>query len=160
MRSRFFIALIFVFILTLSGCQQYHPSPADSDARIIAVSIDTHIFRVDVADSESERSRGLSGHTALADDYGMLFVFPHSERPTFWMKGMLVPIDIIWIRDGVIVGITADIPPPGDNQSKLPLYPAPNAVDHVLEVRAGLAGALGMSVGDEVRYVTSLDVSR
>ena len=57
---------------------------------------------------------GLSGYAGLPEDAGMLFVFPEPIQPTFWMKGMLFAIDIIWIRDGTVVQIHESATPPGE----------------------------------------------
>ncbi|MCR4263242.1 MAG: DUF192 domain-containing protein, partial [Candidatus Roizmanbacteria bacterium] len=60
---------------------------------------ETKLF-VEIADTPEKKSKGLGGRTFLADDYGMLFPSENQPYlPVFWMKGMEVPIDIIWIKD-------------------------------------------------------------
>jgi len=113
---------------------------------------DTKIF-VEVADSEFERRKGLSGRDALAENSGLLFVFEEKDiRPVFWMKDMKFPIDIIWINDGKIVQIDSSIPPaPQDTPDKmLKLYSPTIPIDYVLEVTSGFCEAKGIEVGMEI----------
>ena len=46
--------------------------------------------RVEIADDVLEQSRGLMYRTALADDRGMLFVYPDEEERSFWMRNTLI----------------------------------------------------------------------
>jgi len=51
---------------------------------------------VEVADDTSEQEIGLMNRTSLAEDSGMLFVFPDSAVRHFWMKNTLIPLDILY----------------------------------------------------------------
>jgi len=121
-----------------------------SDVQTLIVN--DKVFRIDIAETMADRARGLSGRDGLRDDEGMLFIFPIAGKYSFWMKDMLFPIDMVWIRDARIVGVTANVPPPESGTSMLRLenYPPPSAVDMVLEVVAGEAEKAGMKVGDLV----------
>ncbi len=101
-------------------------------------------FHYEVVTDPAAQERGLGGRTDVPADYGMLFVFPQDDTVGFWMKDMLVPIDIIWLSDtGTILGIDADVA-----TSTYPnvFYP-PEPVKYVLETRAGNAAAQGWTVG-------------
>ncbi|MBI2100631.1 MAG: DUF192 domain-containing protein [Candidatus Vogelbacteria bacterium] len=103
---------------------------------------------VEIADDETERSRGLSGRTRLASNEGMLFVFDAPGSYGFWMKEMNFPIDIIWLdEDWRITGITANLSP--DSYPQV-FYP-PEPVKYVLEVNAGLAAAQQLSIGAKLK---------
>lgn len=108
--------------------------------------------KVDIADTQKERAQGLSGVAQLGEDEGKLFVFDKPSEAPFWMKDMLIPIDIIWIADGKIIGIEESVQPPakGTSDADLRLYAPPRAVDYVLEVNGGFSAANGIGVGDEV----------
>jgi hypothetical protein len=96
--------------------------------------------------------RGLGGRESLPDDRGMLFVFPEPGRHTFWMKDMLIPIDIIWISaDGRVVDVQTARPEPGVPDPQLRRYNPNGEAKYVLEVRAGLAAEQGVQAGDEAR---------
>jgi hypothetical protein len=96
--------------------------------------------------------RGLGGRESLPDDRGMLFVFPDSGRQAFWMKDMLLSIDIIWISaEGRVVDVQTAQPEPGVPDPQLKRYSPNGEAKYVLEVRAGLAAEKGAKVGDEAR---------
>lgn len=100
----------------------------------------------EIADSNEERTRGLSGRTSVPED-GLLFVFPEAGRPGFWMKDMQFAIDIIWLLDtGEIVGIEHSVSPDTYPQLFYPSVP----VRYVLEVPAGTAVAKKWEIGSFV----------
>lgn len=104
-------------------------------------------LEIEIAADRDSRERGLSGRTNVPDDYGMLFVFDEPQQPGFWMKDMLVSIDMIWISDnGTIVGIEHAVSP-----ATFPsvFYP-PVPVRYVLETRVGYAKDQGWEVGTQL----------
>jgi hypothetical protein len=112
------------------------------------------VFRLDVAELPDEQSLGLGGRKALLPDEGMLFVYKEKERSTFWMHGMLIAIDLLWIDNDRIVHIVHRAPPPapGTPDDALPLYKPPSPANFVLEIAAGRSQALGLKVGDRVEF--------
>ncbi|MCR4263579.1 MAG: DUF192 domain-containing protein, partial [Candidatus Roizmanbacteria bacterium] len=84
--------------------------------------------------------------------YGMLFPSENQPYlPVFWMKGMEVPIDIIWIKDSTIIDIDKNAQPePGISDTQLKRYSPNGSVDYVLEVRGGLSDEKGFDIGDSV----------
>lgn len=106
--------------------------------------------QVEIADEENEQKRGLMERTALAEDAGMLFVFP-GERPlSFWMKDTLIPLSIAYIDgDGGIVDIQ-DMAPLDETS-----HPSAAPAQYALEVNQGFFEERGVQVGDE----TDLPVS-
>ena len=128
------------------------PPAATAAAAGPEVHFDAVTVRVELARTAEERTRGLGGHAPLGADEGMLFVFPEAGRHSFWMKGMTFTLDIIWIRDGQVVHVLADVPPPrpGTPDSELPIYTPPAAANYVLEVPAGFAARWGIQAGSRV----------
>lgn len=114
------------------------------------VKIKNILIKAEVAQSEDERKKGLSGRDNLAPDSGMLFVLGTKTQPTFWMKGMKIPLDIIWIDDNKIVKIDKNIPSPQIDtpDDKLELYQSKQPVDYVLEVNAGFCDQNKIQIGD------------
>lgn len=102
---------------------------------------------VEIADTPETRERGLSGRAAVPSDYGMLFVFPNKDLHGFWMKDMLVSIDILWLSDdGTIIGMQESVSPETYPDA---FYP-PEPVRYVLETRVGEAARQGWSIGSRV----------
>lgn len=107
------------------------------------------IFRVEIADTLRSRTQGLSGRENLAENSGMFFIFPVPFSYPFWMKDMRFPLDMVWIRDGAVVGLTENVPLPSGNIFTLPTYFPPSAVDRMLEINAGAAKKSGIKIGDQ-----------
>ncbi len=98
--------------------------------------------------------KGLSGRNSLKDTQGMLFDFTKLEnkQPAFWMKDMKFSLDILWIQNNAVVGITKNIPAPKNSKDVLPSYYAPGDIDYVIEVNAGWSDAHNIKTGDSVRF--------
>ena len=109
-------------------------------------------FEVLVADTEEKRTKGLMGVTELATDTGMLFVFPDASPRTFWNKNTLIPLDLIWINDGRVVGVSS-LPSITQSGNQIISLPSPDAADWVLEVNAGWASARGIEAGKKVEQI-------
>src|SRR3989344_229292 len=125
------------------------PSQTDKDLKV-----GDSYFKIVLADTDEKRQVGLSNHTGLGKDEGMLFIFEEeNQKPVFWMKGMDFSIDIIWINDNKVVQITSQVPVPKAEtaDSQLPKYLPNQEVDYVLEVAAGIAKEKNIKVGDEVQ---------
>lgn len=112
-------------------------------------------FKVEVADTQKKRSKGLGGRESLASDEGMLFVFPKPDKHPFWMKGLTFPLDFIWIKGDTVVDLLQNIPPPapGQTDESLPIYSSKEDVDKVLEVNGGTTQRLNIKVGDRVEGI-------
>lgn len=108
----------------------------------------------DLAQTPEEKAQGLSGRENLNDNQGMLFIFSNYSQPGFWMKEMLISIDIIWIRDEKIVDITENLPPPapGTSLSDLQTYQPKESINYVLEVPAGFVARHSVVEGDIINY--------
>lgn len=109
-------------------------------------------FTVEMADTQDKRSKGLAGRTSLAQTEGMLFIFPKEGKYPFWMKGLTIPLDFIWIRGDKVVDISPNVDPPfpGQPEAFLTIYEPKENVDKVLEVQAGTIERLGIKPGDAV----------
>ena len=90
----------------------------------------------------------------------MYFVFDKPKPAVFWMKGMLIPLDIIWISDNTVVGLEKNVPPPANPAQTDPLqYHAPQPVDAVLELFSGQAKELNIDVGT-VAVLSEIDKAK
>jgi uncharacterized membrane protein (UPF0127 family) len=135
-----------------SGCDS---TDRPSGAQPTEVTIRQQSIEVEVVRTREEQARGLSERDSLAWGSGMLFPYERPAFVSFWMKGMRFDIDIVWIRDGRIIGIAARVPYPRDPEAAPATVRPPELIDMVLEVPAGYAGAHGWSRGDRVRVSPS-----
>ncbi len=107
-------------------------------------------FSMEVADTQYLLQKGLSGHTPLGSNEGMVFIFKNPDKYGFWMKDMTFPIDIIWVGSNFrITHIENSLQP--STYPKI-FYPSSNSL-YVLEVSAGKAQKLNVNVGDLVKFV-------
>lgn len=147
----FVLALIAVFGILVKTVAVSQPQFADVSISktTVTAEIGNTTVRAKIAKTPEERRAGLSGVANLRDGEGMVFFFNDASHETFWMKDMIIPIDIIWIRGGVVVGVEENVrePLPGTPDVLLPRYTSPVPIDTVLEVPAGFAKRAGIEVG-------------
>jgi uncharacterized membrane protein (UPF0127 family) len=138
--------------LLLAGClASCWMRSAGVELQRARVTVAGHTIQVEVAESPAARMRGLSGRPALAADHGMLFTYDVASVPAFWMKDMRFDLDLVWIRGGRVVDLTARAP--HRVEGPLPVYRPSEPVDLVLEVPAGTAARFGWRPGDAVEVV-------
>jgi uncharacterized membrane protein (UPF0127 family) len=113
---------------------------------------DRALVVVEVARTDEERARGLSGREALPPDHGMLFVYQVPTRPTIWMQGMRFPLDILWIKGGRVVDFVLGANPPSRGEPP-PIFVPRQEAEYVLEVPAGFVERLGVKRNDPVRIL-------
>lgn len=89
----------------------------------------------EIASTPDELAQGLSGRDMVGD--GMLFCFSTEKSQTFWMLDMYVPIDMVWLKDGVVIGVSERVPVREFDDWSRRTSPLP--VDAVLEVAGGFA---------------------
>lgn len=111
-------------------------------------------IRVEIARTKEERAKGLGGRENLASDSGMIFEFEERGKPRFWMKGMLIPLDFIWIDGEKVVDLLPNVQPPqpGQSDNSLPNFAPVAETDKVLEVNAGFIREHNITVGDRIQY--------
>lgn len=126
--------------------------PKDS-REFVVVKVKGSTVVAEVARDPSSRARGLSGRDSLPEALGMLFIFETASYPSIWMKAMKFPLDIIWVRNGKIVDLEENAPPPtvSSRTESLPIYTPDVPARLVLEVNAGFAKKFGIHIGDEVK---------
>ncbi len=143
--------LVFTGLIYLS--YQNRPQSQENVKLQDQLTINNRTLNVDIVTTSQDQARGLGGKTDLADDYGMLFIFSDERIRQFWMRDMLVPIDMIWIQDNMIVGYVDNVQPEPDVPlSQLKVYSSEIPVDKVLEVRAGLRLENDWDVGSVVEF--------
>ena len=116
------------------------------------VELEGQRYRVEIADDDAERARGLMFRDALAEGTGMLFIHPDETPQAYWMKNTRIPLDILYFDSSRrLVSQQRDVPPCtlGD---ACPAYPSTRAARYVLELNAGEAARLGLGDGAELRF--------
>lgn len=123
------------------------------------VTIGGRGFDFEIAASDSAIQRGLGGRNQIAEDGGMIFVFPFPSNHNFWMRDCIVDIDIAFLdRDGVVVAAYEMKAEPlravGESEAayfaRLARYPSGPKAQFAVETRAGTNKALGITVGSKI----------
>ncbi len=104
--------------------------------------------QVEVADEMGEMAKGLMGRTALAEDAGMLFVYPEERELSFWMRDTLIPLSIAFM-DGE--GRIIDIQDMKALDDRPPHYKSAEPARYALEVNVGFFDERGVEVGDRAK---------
>jgi uncharacterized protein len=115
------------------------------------ININGRVILLEVARTPEQQSIGLMNRQDLAADRGMLFVFSPPRPVSFWMKNTLIPLDMVFVSNGVVKHIGKQILPcEGD---PCPSYgPEPRTdIDGVIELRGGRAAELRLKVGDRLK---------
>jgi uncharacterized membrane protein (UPF0127 family) len=123
---------------------------ASATPNILGTKPDIHVVQgitFEIVADQAAQQKGLGGRANIANNYGMLFVFPEDGNYGFWMKDMLASIDMVWISsDGTIASITPSVAP--DTYPTI-FYP-PTPIRYVLETQAGFVMKKGWKVGTKI----------
>lgn len=112
------------------------------------VKINQNIFKVKTLTDKKSQSIGMKGKTFDETFNGLLFLMD-GDKQCFWMKDCIIPLDIIIIKNNVIVNIHFDCPP--CVEEPCPSYCGNGNI--VLEVEGGTCERLGIEPGDSVKYL-------
>jgi uncharacterized membrane protein (UPF0127 family) len=83
----------------------------------------------------------------------MLFVYDHKEQYNFWMRGMKIPLDFVWINGREVADVTENVPPPSSAFAAPSIVKPAVPVDKILELSAGSIASLGIKTGDRVDFL-------
>jgi uncharacterized protein len=109
---------------------------------------DAVVIDIEVVSRQEEIMRGLMYRPQMAENRGMLFVFPGEEERSFWMKNTYIPLDIIFVDAGKKIVTIQDNTQPLSTES----VPSYKPARYVIEVNAGFAEKHGIKPGDAVTF--------
>ncbi|BAQ63762.1 DUF192 domain-containing protein [Geminocystis sp. NIES-3709] len=109
--------------------------------------INQEVIELEIAQTPQQQAIGLMYRDSLLPNRGMLFPFNPPQTVSFWMKNVSIPLDMIFVSDGVIKHI-AKAPP--CEIEPCPLYNSTVPIDQVIELAGGRTEELKIKVGDEI----------
>jgi len=119
---------------------------ARSTLKIATPDGQLHKFDVWVADNDPRRTRGLMFVQHLADDAGMLFIYPEPQPVGIWMKNTPLSLDILFVNaDGRVHRIAENAKPQSTETMS-----SNGDVLAVIELKAGTAARLKIRPGAQV----------
>jgi len=112
------------------------------------VKINQNIFKVKTLTDKRSQAIGMMGKTFDKSFEGLLFLMGGNKQ-CFWMKNCIIPLDIIIIRNNVIVNIHHNCPP--CKSEECPSYCGNGNI--VLELEGGTCEELNIEAGDVIDYI-------
>ena len=138
---RFLVSILVILGLELCGCSQssvYSPE----------VIFNQKILKVEIADSEEERTQGLMFRESLTENEGMLFDFQKPGNYSFWMKNTKIPLSIAFLSESGQV-LSIENMEPNDVTH---YHSSPPSTRYALEVNQGWFKRKGVKVGDTAKF--------
>jgi uncharacterized membrane protein (UPF0127 family) len=159
------LSLFWGLVIFLIGCSNLSNSyllndqviADESSAEIrpreeIPISAKTRIknqeIELEVAQTNEQKQLGLMFRPSLPDNRGMLFLFSPARQVKFWMKNVVISLDMIFLKNGVIKSIESNVPP--CSVDPCPIYGPNVPIDMVIELNGGRASDLGLQIGDRL----------
>ena len=122
------------------------------------VKVDNVVLDVQVADTDSTRTRGLMFREQLPYDKGMIFVFDDEQVRSMWMLNMQFPLDVIWFDGkGNVVHIEKNAQPCKSalETATCTFKNADNKkAQYVLEVTAGFVDKFGVTKKSKLQIIS------
>lgn len=146
-KNKFFLA-IFIIIVLLITIFIYTQTNKNK------ICFDKNCFKVELAQTNEELSKGLMFRKSLNENSGMLFIFQEENLHSFWMKNTLIPLDMLWINSNKEIVFIKNNAKPCQEENCEIFTPDKKAL-YVLEINSGIAEEIGLEVGDKVDFKIS-----
>lgn len=139
---KFRIILIISLLLLASGCK------GKNSYETVTLRINQWEISAEIADTPEKQQLGLMHRKTLPENSGMIFVYSHDSRKSFWMKNTSIPLSIAYIaKDGTIKEIY-DMEPFSKRTTDSKF-----SVRYALEVNKGAFEKHGIKPGDKVEFL-------
>jgi hypothetical protein len=155
-RLRFLTALAIAFLWLPSAlpatadeskdAQQLDKAFSRSTLQIATPDAKLHKIDVWIADNDARRARGLMFVDQLADDAGMLFIYPEPQPISMWMKNTHLSLDMLFVSaDGRVHRVVENTKPMSTDTIS-----SDGTVLGVIELKAGSAARMKIRAGAQV----------
>jgi uncharacterized protein len=112
-----------------------------------------HTLRIEIAETDVQRERGLMFRTAMPEESGMVFIYPQEIQGGFWMANTRIPLDIAYMDSTATVFQILQMDPcVSEYVSLCPTYPARRSFQFGLEVNQGYFARHGIGPGARVTW--------
>ncbi len=115
----------------------------------VILRINNSRYYLNIASSNEQLARGLSGVENMPKNEGMLFVLPNSSKACFWMKQMDFNLDIIWLNEQKqVVHLEKNLSP----KSYPKTYCSNQNSKYVIEMNSGFIGSKNIYLGEKLNF--------
>lgn len=139
------ILIVFILIWLICGTEKNNMEQKLISINNIKISIETAVNAL-------EQANGLSGRRELCQNCAMYFAYDDYKIRNFWMNKMNFPIDILWLKDGEVVGFQENIQPFADN-GEIGRMKSSGQVNGALELNAGFISGNNIKIGDNIEWL-------
>lgn len=146
MKSKKLLLILFFSVILIFSCLFFQNYSVYGN-RLENIKINGNKFKIEVVSSFEKITKGLGDRNNLCEKCGMIFEFPEKGKHSFWMKGMKIDLDIIWIDGNEIVYIAKNI-----SHDSLEIITPEIKANKVLEINAGLTEKYGIKMGDRILF--------
>jgi len=145
--AAFVVGCVFLSFAVVScwGSPPTEPQFGQGEMTIMRVPLEIKKLSVEIAETPNQLQYGLMFRKEMADDHGMIFVFPETQQISMWMKNTFLPLDMVFFDEAQrIIAIHENAKPHDETRI------APDVKGkYVLEINAGLAKKWDLQIGDQ-----------
>ncbi len=151
-KSFFDLILVVVFFFIIITTLYFLSDGSEEMENFVVVKINDVDLNLEIADDEISRSRGLMFVDDLEDNKGMMFFFEDEDIRYFWMKNVLISLDMLFVSSDLeIVGILENVPP--CKNENCDTYSIDYPSKYVIEVNGGWVDENNVEVGDSIEFI-------
>ena len=143
------VFIVFITSIVFIGCSNEPDQLAIGTLDFVNQSGEViRTIKVEFAEDEEARARGLMHRRQLPLDEGMLFIFPAPDSLSFWMANTPIPLDIIFVAaDSGIVNIAKRTTPLSREFIR-----STDLAKYVVEVRGGFSDRFGIDTLGHIQW--------
>jgi len=121
------------------------PAFADAPMRTTVLRIGAHHIKVEVAQTDAQREKGLMFRQHMGRDDGMLFIFDEPAYHAMWMKNTLIPLSVAFLDAQGTIRNILDMEP-----QTLDSHAAAGPAIYAIETNKGWFDGKKIKAGDKV----------
>jgi uncharacterized protein len=137
-----------LLLILATGCAERGSGTA---LRTVDMQIGSQQYKLEVADTEAARRRGLMERDSMPANHGMLFVFKDERELNFWMKNTRFPLEILYLDAGGQIVSIHEMKPYDTRTNHTSARPAKYAI----ELNVGQVARAGVKAGDVLEIPAS-----
>lgn len=153
------LAVSLLVTLLAQGCGKETPAPASASnepplpaaaqprLRTMRLWLGSEELVAELALTDAQRQAGMMFRTNMAENEGMLFVFPVPHQTAFWMKNTSVPLSVAYIDPFGVIQEIHELEPHNTNS----VVAASDQIQYVLETTKGWFQRHNIGTGTVVR---------
>jgi uncharacterized membrane protein (UPF0127 family) len=124
----------------------------------VTVRLGDGVFTARVANTTTQREKGLSDVMEFSGSQALLMVFASNGQWKIWMKDMKIPIDIVWLdQSKKVIYIIPSASPDGGTDT---IYTPPSDARFVMELPAGVVATQHIRLGLKATFDVNMGDAR